>query len=92
MCGVFRHFTLDEKQAQSFHTEVDELQGFNEREKQLLRMSDKEQLKHLMMKMEGYKLPELKVILKDEQTAPYQVQRHQRMHTPAARKEAATSG
>jgi hypothetical protein len=41
-----------------------------------------------MEKMEGYRLPELRVMLKDEQTAPYQVQRHQRMHTPAARKEA----
>ena len=73
MCGVFRHFTLDEKQTQSFHTEVDGLQGVSEREEQLLRMLDKEQLKHLMTKMEGYKLPELTVMLKDEQTAPYQV-------------------
>jgi hypothetical protein len=89
MCGVFRHFTLDEEQTQSFHTEVDELQGVSEREKQLLRMSDEEQLEHLMKKMEGYKLPELRVMLKDEQTTLYQVQRHQRMHTPAARKEVA---
>ena len=51
---------------------MDELQGVSEREKQLLRMSDEEQLKHLMKKMEGYKLPKLKVMLKDEYTAPYQ--------------------
>ena len=39
--------------------------------------------------MEGYKLPELRVTLKEQETFPYQVPKHVRINTPAARKPAA---
>ena len=39
--------------------------------------------------MEGYTLPELRVTLKEQETCPYQVPKHVRINTPAARKPVA---
>ena len=91
MSAIFRHLRVPEleRQMSNHNAQIDDLIGISSKERKLLDMSDDEQRDHFKEKMTGYSLAELKVMLADEQTVPYQVPVKTRMNTPAARIPAA---
>ena len=90
MSAIFRKMRIKQNEGQvSVHSaSIEELQ-ISQEEKALLRMSPKERKELFQSRKEGYELPELFVTLKEQETFPYQVPKHVRINTPAARKPAA---
>jgi site-specific DNA-cytosine methylase len=91
MSAIFRKMRVKQNEGQvSIHMAgIEELQDLSQEERELLKMSSKDRIKLFKKRMEGYKLPELHVTLKEQETFPYQVPKHVRINTPAARKPAA---
>lgn len=91
MSVIFRKMRVKQNEGHvSIHMAgIEELQDLSQEEKELLSMSSKDRVELFRRRMERYKLPELRVTLREQETFPYQVPKHVRINTPAARKPAA---